>query len=407
MASLPDRHRSRALKVGFGLQGDVKMLCESYPMWQHLLAVVEPVLPLELPSVWSDPAVCASAKLVRALQPAQSSLTAIVQAVGLVAVLFGVVTKQWRDVEVGVFGLMQTFGLPLDKRQQTSDWQVRPLSPAQVQYAALDARVLVEIFDRVFGDSSPAAITAICSRVAFSHSPGDAVAAAGAPLPLHAYEPLVVSSASPKAASGDRKQTRSVASSSKAGEASPTYLSSTTERQPPRPYHSDEPAVSATVGFVGAGGAVGASEAAAAGTAGTEGTSASSVASACAAGAAAGTCALPVRLNRPERSSHSGPVSEGDTSAASLPLGEDHFLSVLTTLGMQDRVVRVPEPLSSEGFADYFGVPIWRLVKSIGFFAAGRFWTTAACVYWPCSSCRGTCLLCGFCASIARPSSDH
>lgn len=39
-------------------------------------------------------------------------------------------------------------GAPLSKEQQLSDWQLRPLSPAQIQYAADDAYVLVKLFDR-------------------------------------------------------------------------------------------------------------------------------------------------------------------------------------------------------------------------------------------------------------------
>lgn len=36
----------------------------------------------------------------------------------------------------------------MDKAQQTSDWRARPLSPAQRQYAALDAEVLLDLYAR-------------------------------------------------------------------------------------------------------------------------------------------------------------------------------------------------------------------------------------------------------------------
>jgi len=39
-------------------------------------------------------------------------------------------------------------GQPLDKSQQCSEWAARPLSPAQLRYAAADAHVLTAIFDR-------------------------------------------------------------------------------------------------------------------------------------------------------------------------------------------------------------------------------------------------------------------
>lgn len=40
-------------------------------------------------------------------------------------------------------------GKPLDKSQQTSDWSQRPLSDEQVEYAALDAEVLLSLLERL------------------------------------------------------------------------------------------------------------------------------------------------------------------------------------------------------------------------------------------------------------------
>ncbi|MFA5625829.1 MAG: ribonuclease D [Bradymonadales bacterium] len=40
------------------------------------------------------------------------------------------------------------FGKIMDKRCQTSDWQKRPLSPEQLEYAALDAEILVRIYQK-------------------------------------------------------------------------------------------------------------------------------------------------------------------------------------------------------------------------------------------------------------------
>jgi hypothetical protein len=42
----------------------------------------------------------------------------------------------------------EALGLRLDKRMQRSDWEMRPLSAEQTEYAALDALVLVEIWRR-------------------------------------------------------------------------------------------------------------------------------------------------------------------------------------------------------------------------------------------------------------------
>lgn len=38
-------------------------------------------------------------------------------------------------------------GKPLDKRDQISNWDKRPLSDNQLIYAAFDAKVLIDLFD--------------------------------------------------------------------------------------------------------------------------------------------------------------------------------------------------------------------------------------------------------------------
>lgn len=43
----------------------------------------------------------------------------------------------------------QVLGFTMDKTQQVSDWSKRPLSEAQMLYAALDAHCLVQIRDRL------------------------------------------------------------------------------------------------------------------------------------------------------------------------------------------------------------------------------------------------------------------
>ncbi|KAL3657268.1 hypothetical protein V7S43_017777 [Phytophthora oleae] len=52
-----------------------------------------------------------------------------------------------KSSRLGLTAIAETYvGLPLDKRARMSDWERRPLTQAQLYYAALDAHVLVQIF---------------------------------------------------------------------------------------------------------------------------------------------------------------------------------------------------------------------------------------------------------------------
>ena len=47
--------------------------------------------------------------------------------------------------------VVAVLGKPLDKSQQTSNWEERPLSMQQQLYAAIDGHVLTTLFDELLG----------------------------------------------------------------------------------------------------------------------------------------------------------------------------------------------------------------------------------------------------------------
>ena len=91
-----------------------------------------------------------------------------------------------------------------DKRQQTSDWQVRPLSHAQQVYAALDALCLVAIFHRAVAPCTATPLEALCSRLEWS---GDGVVSpallASSFISLRLHHHAVAASSTPADAPGN------------------------------------------------------------------------------------------------------------------------------------------------------------------------------------------------------------
>ena len=62
----------------------------------------------------------------------------------------------WQETGTGLSGIVEgQLGMRLDKGLQCSSWGLRPLSPEQLHYAALDAAVLLMLLDRIIAAALP------------------------------------------------------------------------------------------------------------------------------------------------------------------------------------------------------------------------------------------------------------
>ena len=114
------------LKLGYGVESDFKALITTLPVLEKSIKKMKCFVDLCTLSqqLFEIPAI------KRKVEQTTASLTS-----------FGHLSEKGLSLLV-----QQCLGLPLDKTYQLSDWEQRPLLTKQVEYAALDARCLIDVF---------------------------------------------------------------------------------------------------------------------------------------------------------------------------------------------------------------------------------------------------------------------
>ncbi|XP_072908201.1 exonuclease mut-7 homolog isoform X2 [Hemitrygon akajei] len=126
-------------KLGYALSGDLHGLCTSYPILKDVVQTTVGILDLlnvhkELQRVPVHRKDCKGAENM--LAPVKNRLD-----------------SDCGQQQKGLSLLVQyVLGKPLDKTQQLSNWEKRPLSRQQIIYAATDAYCLLDLYDALYQD---------------------------------------------------------------------------------------------------------------------------------------------------------------------------------------------------------------------------------------------------------------